>query len=111
MCDAARLSVRVRGGLSNQRECIVNAGIAAHALGLPLVLPRLDLIGRGNEQFALGTLEKGRTDMFQVRPCERASARAPHCWPRLRRIRLGRRRYARRAGSPFSTFIFLPSEV
>ena len=51
MCEA-RLSLRVRGGLSNQRECIVNAGIAAHALGVPLVLPRLDLIGRGNEQFA-----------------------------------------------------------
>ena len=51
MCDA-RLSLRVRGGLSNQRECIVNAGIAAHMLGVPLVLPRLDLIGRGNEQFA-----------------------------------------------------------
>ena len=51
MCDA-RLSVRVRGGLSNQRECIVNAGIAAHMLGLKLVLPRLELIGRGNERFA-----------------------------------------------------------
>ena len=51
MCEA-RLSLRVRGGLSNQRECIVNAGIAAHMLGVPLVLPRLDLIGRGNEQFA-----------------------------------------------------------
>ena len=63
------------------------------------------------QSFALGTLEKGRTDMFQVRPCERAAVQAPHCWPRLRRIRLGRRRYARRAGSPFSTFIFLPSEV
>ena len=63
------------------------------------------------QSFALGTLEKGRTDMFQVRPCERAAAQAPHCWPRLRRIRLGRRRYARRAGSPSSTFIFRPSEV
>lgn len=51
MCDA-RLALRIRGGLSNQRECIVNAGIAAHALGLPLVLPRLELIGRGNERFA-----------------------------------------------------------
>jgi hypothetical protein len=41
----------IRGGLNNQKECIVNAGIAAHRLGLPLVLPHVDLVGHGNEQF------------------------------------------------------------
>ena len=34
-----------------QKECIVNAGLAAHDLNLTLVLPHVDLIGRGNEQF------------------------------------------------------------
>lgn len=45
------LSVTVRGGLSNQRECFVNAGIAASQLGVTLALPRFDLIGSGNEKF------------------------------------------------------------
>ena len=45
------LAITVRGGLSNQKECLVNAGIAASRLGVTLALPRFDLIGSGNEKF------------------------------------------------------------
>ena len=45
------LSLAVRGGLSNQKECLVNAGIVARALNVTLALPHFDLIGRGNEKF------------------------------------------------------------
>lgn len=45
------LSFDVRGGLHNQKECVVNAGIAAHQLGVALALPHLKLIGSGNEPF------------------------------------------------------------
>ena len=46
------LQLRVRGGLNNQRECLVNAVLMARVLGLDgLISPRVDLIGRGNEKF------------------------------------------------------------
>ncbi len=45
------LQLHVRGGLNNQRECILNGVLAARALGVALILPRIDLIGRGNEKF------------------------------------------------------------
>ena len=50
-CTKRVLRFSVRGGLSNQKECLVNAAIVAHALNVTLVLPHVDLIGRGNEQF------------------------------------------------------------
>ena len=46
------LSFQTLGGLHNQKECVVNAIIAAHSLGIPLQLPTLRLVGEGNEQFA-----------------------------------------------------------
>ena len=46
------LSLDVRGGLNNQRECVINGIIAAAELGLTLVLPRVHPIGRGNEKYA-----------------------------------------------------------
>ena len=45
------LRVTVRGGLNNQKECLINAGIAAKALNVTLALPHFDLIGHGNERF------------------------------------------------------------
>ncbi|KAL1525496.1 hypothetical protein AB1Y20_020352 [Prymnesium parvum] len=45
------LAVTVRGGLSNQKECVVNGGIVASRLGITFALPHLDLIGTGNEKF------------------------------------------------------------
>ena len=46
------LTLRVRGGLNNQRECLINAILMARVLGLAGVLtPGIDLIGRGNEKF------------------------------------------------------------
>ena len=50
-CPLRILKIVVRGGLSNQKECLVNAGIVAHALGVTLALPHFDLVGRGNERF------------------------------------------------------------
>ena len=50
-CPTNVLRFTVRGGLSNQKECIVNAAIVAHALNMTLALPHIDLIGRGNERF------------------------------------------------------------
>ena len=45
------LVLAMRGGLSNQKECLINAAIAAHALNATLALPHFDLIGSGNEKF------------------------------------------------------------
>ena len=45
------LALRVRGGLNNQRECILNGLLAARTLGLALIIPSIDLVGRGNEKF------------------------------------------------------------
>lgn len=45
------LRFSIRGGLNNQKECLVNAGIVAHALNLSLALPHFSLIGHGNERF------------------------------------------------------------
>lgn len=45
------LRVRVRGGLNNQRECLINSVLMARQLGLALILPDVDLVGRGNEKF------------------------------------------------------------
>ena len=45
------LRMTVRGGLSNQKECLVNAAIVAHFLNVSLLLPNFDLNGRGNERF------------------------------------------------------------
>ena len=46
------LVFKVRGGLNNQKECLINAAIAAHLLShVTLALPHLDFIGRGNEKF------------------------------------------------------------
>ena len=50
-CSRAILRISVRGGLSNQKECLVNAGIVAHALNMTLLLPHFDMIGLGNEKF------------------------------------------------------------
>ena len=44
------LRLDVRGGLNNQRECIVNGIVAAHELGLHLVLPSAHPVGQGNEK-------------------------------------------------------------
>ena len=41
------LRLDVRGGLNNQRECIVNGIVAAHELGLHLVLPSAHPVGQG----------------------------------------------------------------
>ena len=45
------LRLDVRGGLNNQRECIVNGIVAAHELGLHLVLPSAHPVGQGNEKY------------------------------------------------------------
>ena len=45
------LKFAVRGGLNNQKECLVNAGIVARALNVTLALPHFNLVGHGNEQF------------------------------------------------------------
>ena len=50
-CPRPIMRFVVRGGLSNQKECLINAAIVAHALNVTLALPHLDLIGRGNERF------------------------------------------------------------
>ena len=47
----AILKVGVRGGLNNQKECLINAGIVAHALNITLAVPHLDVVGHGNEKF------------------------------------------------------------
>ena len=49
------LMLKVRGGLNNQKECLINAGIVAHLLNVTLALPHLDLIGSGNEKFEPAT--------------------------------------------------------
>ena len=49
------LMLKVRGGLNNQKECLINAGIVAHLLNVTLALPHLDLIGSGNEKFEPST--------------------------------------------------------
>ena len=50
-CPRPILRFQVRGGLNNQKECLVNAAIVAHELGVTLALPHFDLIGSGNEKF------------------------------------------------------------
>jgi len=45
------LQLRVRGGLNNQRECIINAAMMSRRLGLSFIVPNVDLVGRGNEKF------------------------------------------------------------
>ena len=46
------LTLDVRGGLNNQRECVINGIIAASELNLTLLLPKLHPVGRGNEKYA-----------------------------------------------------------
>ena len=51
-CPRTYLRFEVIGGLNNQRECIQNGAIAAHSLGIGLLLPSVALVGHGNERFA-----------------------------------------------------------